>query len=57
MLNFQLKTLQTSHERELSACHETIRILQSRIEEQSTKALKEKRRSPIDYYALKAKVN
>ncbi|KAG5684518.1 hypothetical protein PVAND_013747 [Polypedilum vanderplanki] len=50
-----LKTLQNAHERELSACHETIRILQSRLEEQAVN-MKEKRRGPIDYYALKAKV-
>lgn len=53
----QLKTLQLSHERELSACHETIQILQSRLEEKTSKNSKEKRRGPIDYYALKAKVN
>lgn len=51
----QLKCLQGAHERELSACHETIRIIQSRLEERDMNP-KEKRRGPIDYYALKAKV-
>ncbi|CAO1387538.1 unnamed protein product [Diamesa serratosioi] len=50
-----LKCLQGAHERELSACHETIRIIQSRLEERDMNP-KEKRRGPIDYYALKAKV-
>jgi hypothetical protein len=55
---FQLKTLQNAHERELSASHETIRILQGRLEEQVTMlgSAKEKRRGPVDYFALKAKV-
>lgn len=60
MFNFlpQLKTLQSAHEREVSASHETIRILQSRLEEQVTalSGSKDKRRGPVDYYALKAKV-
>lgn len=59
-LNFlsQLKILQNAHEREISASHETIRILQSRLEEQVGVHVgaKEKRRGPVDYYALKAKV-
>lgn len=54
----QLKTLQNAHEREISASHETIRILQGRLEEQVSvvSGVKEKRRGPVDYYALKAKV-
>lgn len=58
----QLKTLQNAHERELTASHETIRILQNRLEEQATLVsnsnnnVKDKRRGPIDFYALKAKV-
>lgn len=54
----QLKILQNAHEREISASHETIRILQSRLEDQVSLLgnSKEKRRGPVDYYALKAKV-
>lgn len=54
----QLKTLQNAHEREISASHETIRILQGRLEEHVTMlgTAKEKRRGPVDYFALKAKV-
>ncbi|XP_062539756.1 centrosomal protein of 162 kDa isoform X2 [Armigeres subalbatus] len=54
-----LKTLQAAHERELAACHETVRILQQRLSErEETLHTKEKRRPNhnIDYYALKAKV-
>lgn len=53
-----MKTLQNAHERELTTSHETIRILQSRLEEQVAilGGAKEKRRGPVDYYALKAKV-
>lgn len=56
--SFQLKILQTAHERELAACHETVRILQDRLKERDAVYAHEKRRNgPIDYYALKAKVN
>ncbi|XP_062700225.1 centrosomal protein of 162 kDa-like isoform X3 [Aedes albopictus] len=55
-----LKTLQAAHERELAACHETVRILQQRLSEreETLQHTKEKRRPNhnIDYYALKAKV-
>lgn len=55
---FQLKCLQSAHERETSAFHETIRILQERLEEREAVIAKDKRRhGPIDYYALKAKVS
>ena len=54
----QLKTLQNAHEREITESHETIGILQNRLEEQITmlSSAKDKRRGPVDYYALKAKV-
>ncbi|CAH1717163.1 unnamed protein product [Chironomus riparius] len=48
-----LKTLQSAHEKELSASHDTIRILQTRLEEQTSS--NDRRRGQIDYYALKAK--
>ncbi|XP_055615737.1 centrosomal protein of 162 kDa isoform X2 [Toxorhynchites rutilus septentrionalis] len=53
-----LKTLQAAHERELAACHETVRILQQRLgDREELLHTKEKRRPNhnIDYYALKAK--
>ncbi|XP_058835865.1 centrosomal protein of 162 kDa [Topomyia yanbarensis] len=54
-----LKTLQAAHERELAACHETVRILQQRLTEREEHAHTKEKRRPnhnIDYYALKAKV-
>ncbi|EDS32880.1 speckle-type poz protein [Culex quinquefasciatus] len=60
-----LKTLQAAHERELAACHETVRIMQQRLadredhlQQQQQHQTKEKRRPNhnVDYYALKAKV-
>ncbi|XP_055384996.1 centrosomal protein of 162 kDa [Condylostylus longicornis] len=52
-----LKTLQAAHERELASCHETVRILQQRLTERDEAFANQKRRKvPIDYYALKAKV-
>ncbi|KAL9880370.1 uncharacterized protein ACN2A1_011869 isoform 2-T2 [Glossina fuscipes fuscipes] len=52
-----LKTLQTAHERELASCHETVRILQQRLNERDEHiALQKRRKLPVDYYALKAKV-
>lgn len=60
----QLKTLQAAHERELAACHETVRIMQQRLADredhlQQQHQTKEKRRPNhnVDYYALKAKVS
>ncbi|XP_055911483.1 centrosomal protein of 162 kDa isoform X2 [Eupeodes corollae] len=51
-----LKTLQTAHERELSSCHETVRILQQRLTERDEAyAMQKRRKVPVDYYALKAK--
>lgn len=50
----QLKTLQAAHERELSSCQETVRILQQRLAEGDE--AQKRRRVPVDYYALKAKV-
>ena len=53
----QLKTLQTAHERELATCHETVRILQQRLNERDEAfAMQKRRKVPVDYYALKAKV-
>ncbi|CRK89683.1 CLUMA_CG003469, isoform A, partial [Clunio marinus] len=53
-----LKTLQNAHEREINSSHETIKILQNRLEEKVAQVgnVKEKRRGPVDYFALKAKV-
>ncbi|TMW40573.1 hypothetical protein DOY81_014347, partial [Sarcophaga bullata] len=52
-----LKTLQTAHERELANCHETVRLLQQRLNERDEQfALQKRRKVPVDYYALKAKV-
>ncbi|TMW43290.1 hypothetical protein DOY81_011627, partial [Sarcophaga bullata] len=51
-----LKTLQTAHERELANCHETVRLLQQRLNERDEQfALQKRRKVPVDYYALKAK--
>lgn len=56
-LSLQLKTLQTAHERELAACHETVRLLQQRLNERDEQfAMQKRRKVPVDYYALKAKV-
>lgn len=53
-----MKTLQAAHERELASCHETVRILQARLTERDEAfALQKRRKVPIDYYALKAKVS
>lgn len=55
---FQLKTLQSAHERELATCQETIRLLQQRLAERDEAfAMQKRRKVPIDYFALKAKVN
>ncbi|XP_065078228.1 centrosomal protein of 162 kDa-like isoform X1 [Ochlerotatus camptorhynchus] len=54
-----LKTLQAAHERELVACHETVRILQQRLAEREEHLHTKEKRRPnhnIDYFALKAKV-
>ncbi|XP_021694865.1 centrosomal protein of 162 kDa isoform X3 [Aedes aegypti] len=54
-----LKTLQAAHERELAACHETVRILQQRLSEREESLHTKEKRRPnhnIDYYALKAKM-
>lgn len=56
-LSPQLKTLQSAHERELASCNETVRILQQRLNEREEAFATQKRRKvPVDYYALKAKV-
>ncbi|XP_069966368.1 serine-rich adhesin for platelets [Bactrocera oleae] len=53
-----LKTLQSAHERELASCHETVRVLQQRLNERDEAFATQKRRKlPVDYYALKAKVS
>ncbi|ALC48899.1 CG42699 [Drosophila busckii] len=53
-----LKTLQCAHERELASCNETMRILQQRLNEREEALTTQKRRKvPVDYYALKAKVS
>lgn len=55
---FQLKTLQSAHERELATCQETIRLLQQRLAERDEAfAVQKRRKVPIDYFALKAKVS
>ncbi|XP_037029451.1 centrosomal protein of 162 kDa [Bradysia coprophila] len=52
-----LKTLQSAHERELAQCQETIRLLQQRLAERDEAfAMQKRRKVPIDYFALKAKV-
>ncbi|KAH8251143.1 hypothetical protein KR038_009320 [Drosophila bunnanda] len=54
----QLKTLQSAHEREMATCNETVRILQQRLNEREEAFATQKRRKvPVDYYALKAKVS
>ncbi|BFG02951.1 centrosomal protein of 162 kDa [Drosophila madeirensis] len=53
-----LKTLQSAHERELASCNETVRILKQRLNEREEAFATQKRRKvPVDYYALKAKVS
>ncbi|XP_017017070.1 centrosomal protein of 162 kDa [Drosophila kikkawai] len=53
-----LKTLQSAHERELATCNETVRILQQRLNEREEAfATQRRRKVPVDYYALKAKVS
>ncbi|XP_070135366.1 centrosomal protein of 162 kDa isoform X2 [Drosophila bipectinata] len=53
-----LKTLQSAHDRELASCNETVRILQQRLNEREEAFATQKRRKvPVDYYALKAKVS
>ncbi|XP_041449929.1 centrosomal protein of 162 kDa [Drosophila obscura] len=53
-----LKTLQSAHERELATCNETVRILKQRLNEREEAFATQKRRKvPVDYYALKAKVS
>lgn len=56
---FQLKTLQSAHERELSANKETVQILEQRLaeREEAFAIIKKHNKIPIDYFALKAKVN
>ncbi|XP_018787584.1 PREDICTED: uncharacterized protein LOC108968179 [Bactrocera latifrons] len=52
-----LKTLQSAHERELASCHETVRVLQQRLNERDEAFAQKRRKLPVDYYALKAKVS
>lgn len=53
-----MKTLQAAHERELASCNETVRILQQRLAERDDAyAAQKRRRVPVDYHALKAKVS
>ncbi|EDV91814.1 GH24394 [Drosophila grimshawi] len=53
-----LKTLQGAHDRELASCNDTVRILQQRLNEREEAFATQKRRKiPVDYYALKAKVS
>ena len=56
---FQLKMLQSSHERELSANRETVRLLEQRLAErdEAFAIIQKHNKTPIDYFALKAKVN
>lgn len=56
---FQLKTLQAAHERELSSCHETVRLLEQRLAErdEAFAVIQKRHKVPVDYFALKAKVN
>lgn len=52
-----MKLLQNAHEREVATCHETVRILKQRLNEREELFANQKRRKlPVDYYALKAKV-
>ncbi|EDW82390.2 uncharacterized protein Dwil_GK25152 [Drosophila willistoni] len=51
-----LKTLQSAHERELASCNDAVRILQQRLNERD-EATQKRRKVPVDYYALKAKVS
>ncbi|XP_059617143.1 centrosomal protein of 162 kDa isoform X2 [Phlebotomus argentipes] len=52
-----LRTLQAAHEKELASCHETVNILQQRLKERDEAfAMQKRRRVPVDYYALKAKM-
>lgn len=55
----QLKTLQTAHEREMSANKETVRLLEQRLAErdEAFAIIQKHHKIPIDYFALKAKVN
>lgn len=54
-----MKTLQTAHERELSANKETVRLLEQRLAErdEAFAIIQKHHKIPIDYFALKAKVN
>lgn len=56
---FQLKILQSAHERELSANKETVRLLEQRLAErdEAFSIIQKHNKIPIDYFALKAKVN
>lgn len=56
---FQLKTLQTAHEREMTANKETVRLLEQRLAErdEAFAIIQKHHKVPIDYFALKAKVN
>ena len=51
--------LQSSHERELSANRETVRLLEQRLAErdEAFAIIQKHNKTPIDYFALKAKVN
>lgn len=55
----QLKTLQSAHERELFANKETVRLLEQRLAErdEAFAIIQKHNKIPIDYFALKAKVN
>lgn len=55
----QLKILQSAHERELSANKETVRLLEQRLAErdEAFAIIQKHNKIPIDYFALKAKVN
>lgn len=49
--------MQNAHEREVATCHETVRLLKQRLNERDELFATQKRRKlPVDYYALKAKV-
>lgn len=51
--------LQSAHERELSANKETVRLLEQRLAErdEAFAIIQKHNKVPIDYFALKAKVN
>lgn len=51
--------LQSAHERELSVNKETVRLLEQRLAErdEAFAIIQKHNKVPIDYFALKAKVN